>query len=287
MPHNRFFHKSLVVPSATINLLALLAVGLVVGCVDRGPPTAATSREPVLVGARVVRAPENPRFHAGTQLTFQGRRLNGGCVFGHEVTLKPGEHVVERIAEYDLDTCLYVVERGGYDFPSGPHQYRDTSSTTQLHLGAPSQAPSLEKGNKSIMMLQYCARSKLWFEDPIGIDVTRSELHVIWTGDGAQVWDSWAELASRVYETSGWYVVYHDLESHFVNPEGSGVETNGYSTMANYAFPCPEPAETWTYYAPNTMTTYGNGIVTFYSSAYAAGGCSSWLTLYSEYWTDY
>ena len=133
----------------------------------------------------------------------------------------------------------------------------------------------------------HCARSNLWFEDPIGIDVTRSELHVIWEGDGLQVWSATAALASRVYEASGWYVNYHNLESHYVNPEQTGVEHNGYSIMENYSFPCPEPASTWTNYTPNTMTTHGNGYVTFYSSAYAAGGCSNWLTLYSEYWTDY
>jgi hypothetical protein len=57
--------------------------------------------------------------------------------------------------------------------------------------------------------------------------------------------------------------------------------------MENQGFPCPDPANTWTYYSPNQMTTWANGYVTFYNSAYAAGGCASWLTFYSEYWTDY
>jgi len=146
-------------PSST-TLVRLLVVGLAIGCADRGPPTdEAPSREPGLVGARVVRAPENPRFHADTQLTLQGRHVNGGCVFERELTLKLGEHVVERVAEYDLETCLYVVERGSYDHPSGapPHRHRDTSSTTKVHLGAPTAKLVCKRGTSSPDVFQHDA----------------------------------------------------------------------------------------------------------------------------------
>lgn len=291
MPQNQLWRR--VAPRRFLPSSPLLyVVGLAIGCADRGPPTDETpSRKPLLVGARVVRAPENPRFHADTQLTFQGRRVEGACVFEREVTLSLGEHVVERVAEYDLDTCLYVVERGDYDHTSDAHLHRDTSSTTRVLLGAPRPSSSVRGGSRSPMFFSTmttssCARSHYWFEDPIGIDVTRSELHVIWEWDGAQVWSSWAEHAYGAYASSGWHMIWNNLESHFLY-EGGAVETNAYATMENGSFPCPEPAPTWTYYTPNTMTTWGYGNVTFYSSVYAAGGCSNWLTLYNEYWTEY
>jgi hypothetical protein len=279
---------------SSTTLLRLLAVGLAIGCADRGPPTDETSRrKPVLVGSRVVRAPDNPRFHADTQLTFQGRRLNEGCVFERAVTMGLGEHVVERVAEYDLETCLYVVERGSYDHPSGapPHRHGDTSSTTKVHLGAPRPSSSVSGGPtppmfSSTTLTSSCARQHLWFQEPLGIDVSNSELHVIWEWDGELVWNSWAELASLAYEPSGWRVMYHDLHSDYLS-NGTGVTTNGYSEMENGSFPCPSPSATWTYYWPNSITQWGYGQVTFYHSAYASGGCSNFLTLYTEQWTEY
>lgn len=55
----------------SVRSLGILVLALAMGCADRGPPTAETpGKERHLVGPRVVRAPDNPNFHANARLMY-------------------------------------------------------------------------------------------------------------------------------------------------------------------------------------------------------------------------
>jgi hypothetical protein len=135
---------------------------------------------------------------------------------------------------------------------------------------------------------ENCAHQQLWFEDPVGIDVTRSEHDVTWSADGYYVLSATGTYASRWYSESGWRLDSHEYDGpHCSDPSCTAVEANGYSIMENSSFPCPDPSATWTNYQPNRVTTWGYGNATFDYSAYAFGGCSSWLTLYRAAWVGF
>ncbi len=115
-------------------LLRILALGLAIGCAESGPPTAqSTSQKSLLMGPRVQRAPDNPRFHADSQLIRQGRRddASGACVLEYGYTVKRGEIVAGRYSEIDLDTCAFVVQLGTYDRPLPSNRHADSLSAKQ------------------------------------------------------------------------------------------------------------------------------------------------------------
>ena len=279
-------------PLATsIRSLGILVLALAMGCADRGPPTAETpSKEPHLVGPRVVRAPENPNFHAKARLMYQGRRDDTGqCMFGHESTLKAGERVVERIAEYDPDTCMYVVEQGDYDVRSVRPRFGD-STTFRIERGAGWPSASPGPGANSLFSYSMswisCAQQHLWFEDPLFLDVARSELHVIWEWEPSEVLSAYGSHYLDPLTTTGWYVVDAFVDKYFIDP--AQVVVNGYGTFENTGFPCgPAGSQHWAYFSPNGITVRAGGTVTFSWYAYAVGPCANLLTLYRQYWLDY
>lgn len=315
MPQNRIIRP--IAPRRCMSnpsLVRLLVIGTVFGCADTGSPTdeIPSSRKPVLVGPRVQRAPDNPRFHADTHLIFQGRRdaSSGACVLGHELTLKRGERVSERTIEIDLDTCRYVVERGKSDRPLPSNRHADSLSARSRvkHYRHPHPVrPSSFKRNGSARSLfsnalfsssmhstmgpgTSCATQLLWFEDPIGINVTESELHVFWE------WEVFEDPSGEIfyadpfhflqwYGPSGWQLQSDQLQIMDWYP--SIWEIKGFSSMDNNSFPCPDPPPTWTHYNPNQLNIYGNGSVGFYYSVFAHGACSNLLTLNREAWQDY
>lgn len=160
--------------------------------------------------------------------------------------------------------------------PSSPEQHGEASRPKARHhcVSFPTQCrgPS-------------CAQQHLWFEDPVDIDVTRTELHVIWEWEPGEILWTDAFYFNDWYAPSGWFLLNSHFDKYYVTPVAT--EHNGYSIMQNEGFPCGQSWRHWTYYNPNSMTTYAGGTVSFYYNFYAVGDCANLLTPMREVWTEY
>ena len=288
-------------------LVRIMALGLAMGCADSGSPTNQSAGQKfLLVGPRVQRAPDNPRFHADTQLIFQGRRdASGACVLEYSSTLKRGELVAGRYSEIDLDTCTYVVQLGTYDRPLPSNRHADSLSAKSRvkfhrHPARPSSSkrsgptPSLFSNALFSSSMHStmgpgvsCATQRIWYEGQGSGIQTESEVHVFWEWETGEDFDEIIS-ADAFQFTAGWNLVAQDLQ--YLQYYPWMMEVKGYSRMETAGFPgCeeipPPPHTTW--YWPNQLTIHGNGFVSFQSSVNAGGNCSQLLTPYFQHWQDY
>jgi len=280
----------------------------------------ACANEPLGVGSAPTLSLEGPNVIRHTQrrpilerLLIQGARSEGGvCGFTHSVRLGGGQEVFESLLEYDPDTCRFIIARHPVDSalaatkwvpgvtpgrpgrPSGAPSADYESQTTDVETELPPPGGGLSPSNHD-----YCSShgqigpdhwgsQKMYFDDPIGIRVTRSDLDFYFMNDLDYQCVTYAHsyLLSEWYRTSGWYLTQHEHYQGPADTHWTWMRAIGYQTMRNDAFGdifC-QGYSTWTHYNPNEVRMFWDGYTTFDWNYYAVGGCSSWLTPYRYAW---
>jgi hypothetical protein len=259
-----------------------------------------------------VRAPASSRFVERTRVRLKGvREPDGGCGFLREVTLKKGQRRAEREVEYDPTTCDFIVAEGeyrggadGYDtFSTERHFGRgrtdqvsasssDVSTTSSSRsVGTWSTAGAANQDLSAAAAYGTCpgtvgdiahAYQVLWYEDPPGLDVTKSDL------DLAFQYNYVCVNAGRSYHTAqwlsgtGWRLTAYGHDAYFSGSSQSYAEAVAYTGFTNSVFgnvvPGCSNTETYTNFKPNQIRGFKDGYVTFIYYATKSGSCKDLLT---------
>jgi hypothetical protein len=112
----------------------------------------------------------------------QGQAVDHGCKSTPPVlTLAPGQTSVEaRVVGVDLSTCTFEWERGT---PRANNLSSDSSSagSTSTHSVPPSDSPSAHQGVSPLTTYSSSGNELAWFEDKVGIDLTKDQSLISWS----------------------------------------------------------------------------------------------------------
>lgn len=272
-----------------VTLASLLT--LVTACFDSGGssetasgPSAALTLE----GPRVVRYPRT-RPEIKRELVMGFRGSDGRCGFQQFVRLGKGEAFFQSVAEYDPETCEFILAhhlpasappahgrrpalpapgRLNHDASSAlQSDGSDELSTEAWHpdlQGSPSP-PSNVKSAGSVAELcpveignSAGGLQRLWHEDPVGLTVTEHQLDTSFFyhhGECVQYVNS-VSRTNWLWQ-SGWHLETHSLGIFPQNSQWTRVDATAYSSMENPIF-CAFN-NTFVNYSPNQLRQFTTG----------------------------
>lgn len=285
---------------------SLLVSIVACACNDASAPA---GRDPAMLGidgpgAQLVRARTNAAFVEHRRFLTLGTRLDGHCVFSSTDTLTPGEHYVDRIVAYDVNTCDFITGRGDWaspreHWPAGDFQSKNTQILGRGHPAASSISldaigrrswyaaatgtkPLWDWGDVSLgtapPTYSAYASQYLYFEDPLQIDVTSSRLGVAWDYNTICVENSLSNHNIQWFYPTGWTLAG---DSHSATPGCNSWPAYASAVFVNTPF-CDQYAQTWTHITVNNIWPHADGNAVMDDSAYADGDCSALLTYYRE-----
>jgi hypothetical protein len=246
----------------------------------------------------------HPVSETGRFLVEGQRTATGGCSFRLETRIRPGgEPRIERIAEYDPDTCQFIVAT--YEWRAFAAWYRDTRGDTLRHEsrfkgrksdGAPAgiSSPALSSHEYTEMSTEHevqhqsggggsaapsrahgegCAPTIGWdetawqtiiTEDPVNINTSESHHDIFYFyQDGVCVNYVRSLLLSKVLSFSGW-----EIQTHYhPDPEPLSSEWRAVATMPFQVMRNTSFAPQYCITQPgagNTYTYYRNWLTAWY-----------------------
>jgi hypothetical protein len=251
----------------------LISIVLVASCGDRervpsGPSNNAEASD-------LVRAPVNADFTESDRIQVNGSfDEEARCILRRSYTLPPGNGIYgERIVEFSRSACTFTVARGRWSRLPGHNQgHTDRvvgSGKTVRHTSGPSA------GDDGLFTSGE-AWQQLWYEDPIGLNVSEDRITLEWQGSQNCGIDDYSYTHDMYWLTAtGWVRMFHDK----VDEEGD-CDTRTVWSWSNYMnddFCFWDPDPTGTSYFTN-MVTGRNGIAPVFEYSFAAnGGCAGWL----------
>lgn len=274
-------------------LLPMAIMSGIIGCADEvvptGPKTSPDLETGLLRGEHVVRYaieyPVTERFREKGSVDAEGN-----CIFGATTVVSPGQVIFESIAEYDPSTCEAVIVRHP---PESAPEYARVPVTSAIGVNeatgsfgttrevrhtpaAPAVPQAISQEFCTEIGYTKTAGQNIWFADPVGKDVTRSEHTAFFfflRGECVQY--ARTTLRSEWFDESGWVLNYHQHTLEPADPQYRRVDSMGRQGMRNPSFCIGNT--TWTDYVSD-IRMFHDGYVSFLWSASATGGCSSFLT---------
>ena len=181
-------HEGSVLSHST-SIVILIGSLVLQACQESHDPTGANQGS----HARLVRF--TPRRPVIDRIVIQGQQSGqGGCTFSHPITLRKGQAVLESVLEYDLDSCRFIIARhpveemqlqkappaqtrvrstdNGFVATSG--DYDSTFTTQEVGTMPGGASPSSAEAPCDEVGDAFQPVQEIWYEDPVGIDVTTS-----------------------------------------------------------------------------------------------------------------
>jgi hypothetical protein len=256
--------------------IAVLAIS---ACHDAAPRVTgiSASTQPQLGGPHVVRAPASKYFVEHERVRGRGERSRaGGCILSGADTLSPGQRVGERLVEYDPTSCAYIMARG--DWLPKPATRTSSRKTRQSPaFGRPTPSGPVVAQGPAAAVASGSAWQRLFYEDPVQINVTETLLEVYYEISGGCVSWSSSTHTTTWLDQSGWAL---DFDDHYQVQGCSAWQHFGEAYFSNDSF-C-YPGITYNDYYTNEVTPLSDGRVAYSYSADAYGACSSFLTFGRE-----
>jgi hypothetical protein len=210
------------------------------------PPATSTSEAGYALSS-VVTARPNKEFVERDRVSAQGTRgKDGSCVLQRRFRVKFGEHVGERVVQYDVDSCSFVIARGDWVRTADHGADSVGADSVRASIEHPKTRPGYRLAGGDPPTLSW---QKIWHEDPIGIHVTSDRLTFNTPKDQGCFTDVIATNTWDMFETSGWHVGGHGVDADI---DWCGYTwAVGYSNYWNHAF-CGPP-DTWVDYSYNQI----------------------------------
>jgi hypothetical protein len=288
----------------------LLVLPFTVACGDLADPNdvdSSPSNSVSLSGPRVVRFP--PRYPVEQRVLAKGYRdAAGECSLDLSVRLAQGQALFRSVAEYNPDTCEYVIAHHppssappGFPRPPAPPRDQEQSGPSNRESAASNFMPpgqlsaefwhpdaggtQASQANSNAQQ-QQCpeqfglsagAQQRLWYEDPIGLDVSEHQLDT-WYFYSPDNCIQYLNAVSRTDQltSTGWVLLEHDLDLY---PQLSytRLDAQAVSAMGNFDFCDPHP--TYTTYN-NLIRHFDDGYMSFWPGGVKQGECAGFLSFH-------
>jgi len=216
------------------------------------------------------------KFRETNRTLVQGtRNPDGDCAYTRTVTLSPGAHLTEAVAEVSFDNCQYIMVQGEYDHPA-----TDTAGRARDTIAVADDNSSEFARNRQTatqLLTGYSATLDAWIEDPVALRVNGVKELLTWYNSGSSVYGGSANTTYDWLTGSGW----------MRTAWAPGTLTNSgskyvYSTNTLYTNPyfCVG-FTTLADYPGLKIEGIFNGTATFtWSGVNTSGGCSGLLTIF-------
>ena len=262
-----------------------------------------------LSGPNIARHVQSTRVRELSRRAVQGSRGVGGrCGVAIESTLRKGEHSLQWVAEMDTVTCQSVIASGERTAPRSANDTVWLARTARSSLPQSAPGPAFSPMSSWAISQPTLARTQMaiprarqdgvggcsnevwgaenaelvsWTDDPINLTVNNSRVlaSIYFNYTCVQSVISWHTMWWQ--NLTGWSLTFNYHEQTAPLDRSSALVF----TQANYSnlLFCDPTLWTYTYYAPDQLTIYPDGRVTFYSWAASSGDCSSFLSSYHEH----
>lgn len=290
-------------------LLAVIATVTGLGSGGFAPARADVATGGVLEQGDWIFYPQQYRLENATLEKIQGVSEPGGCGFSGDLTLEPGQNVIELIQlAANPTTCEAIVETGtppaavlaarsaGQDLPAAQFPCLASITTTTPPAGADVELPSTSVPSVGTWRhSEGYLRSN--YEDPVCIEVNAVKDILKWDWDGIHVYcqcntgDGLVEY--KWYETSGWRLESQNVDRGRkpLNCHNLGGGLGNNCTMAyvnadahfvNDAFCGPFTATETQYFDHEIMGFWNGKLGGSWESHTKYGGCSDLLHFHHE-----
>lgn len=229
-----------------------------------------------------------------TTIQLNGERLLGpdgsqGCIYSGSETELPSTVAtssvrVDRQIAHNAQTCQLILESAtltrnqamlqGFRVSPPSNEVSATAARSSTNL-----ASALNSAPRSRTTGTY---QKLYYEDPLQIDVTSVTARVRWTYNGTCTTNSQHSASWGWYSPSGWKRTAHSWDHDLSCEYGATTVNSG--TYRNSVF-CAT-VDTWNRYYVNYVQGLSNGSVRYEWNHQAWGGCTNLLSFHrvTGYW---
>jgi hypothetical protein len=256
---------------------------------------AAAVSAPSLAGAATpwIQFPTSERLANPSTAIDQGQPTPGGCTYSIAVQLSPGQTEVgqQEVAENPA-TCQMQIQTGTpvssapsttAQSPAGGASNGATAADSSDYDSGSDPSVTLDAGSDCCGKINTHSAGffKSWFEDPIGIDVTKVHSTVDWHWNGDCVVNI-ATLGDSFnwYTASGWHLGGHNLYADVSCARALSSVKAHYYNNTFFAPGCAAP--NYTSYDRNDAKGKGDGSLVGTINWNKSGECSGLLSFHDD-----